>query len=72
MPPFSTSDFFFFFFFIYQQVPELPLQNGCPFPSAASPVAMATIVSAVTMTTEDAVKKAMMVKLDISVSINVW
>lgn len=48
------------------KVPELPLQNGCPFPSAASPVAMATMVSAVTMTTEDAVKKAMMVKLDIS------
>ena len=52
----------------FQDTSELPLQNGCQFPSAASSVSMATVTSAVTMTTCDAVKKAMSVRLDISVS----
>ena len=52
----------------FQDISKIPLQNGCQFPSAASPVTMATVISATTMTTKESVKKAMVVQLDISVS----
>lgn len=47
-----------------------PLQNGCDFPSAASPVAMATVLSIRTLTHPSAVKKTLAVELDITVSDN--
>ena len=43
-------------------------QNGFPFPSARGDVSMATIVSASRMTRHDAVKTALKLELDISVS----
>ncbi|XP_038078300.1 methionine synthase reductase-like [Patiria miniata] len=45
---------------------DLPVQGGAPMPSAASPVTMATLVSATRLTRADAVKTALDVELDIS------
>ena len=47
---------------------ELPLQGGAAMPSAASPVTMANLASVTRLTREDAVKTALDVELDISVS----
>lgn len=44
----------------------VPLQNGCSFPSAASPVTMATVTSIRTLTAPSSVKKTMLMELDIS------
>ncbi|KAH3826153.1 hypothetical protein DPMN_128049 [Dreissena polymorpha] len=47
-------------------VDELPLQNGCSFPSAASPVVMATVQSICTLTAPSSVKKALAVTISIA------
>lgn len=51
----------------FQNVEALPLQNGCDLPSAASPVTMATVVSAKTLTHPTAVKKTLICEVDITV-----
>ena len=51
-----------------QNLDLLQPQNGCPFPSARGDVSMATIMSASRMTHQDAVKTALKMELDISVS----
>eukprot|EP00058_Branchiostoma_floridae_P027416 XP_002612907.1 hypothetical protein BRAFLDRAFT_282133 [Branchiostoma floridae] len=43
----------------------LPLQSGCPFPSAAADVVMATVTMATRLTRHDAVKTALDIELDI-------
>lgn len=48
------------------EVRELPHQNSAALPSAATPVSMVTVSRIQTMTSEMAVKKAMLVELDIS------
>ncbi|XP_013395361.1 methionine synthase reductase-like [Lingula anatina] len=45
---------------------QIPVQNGCPMPSATSAVTMATIVSATRLTREDALKTALDIELDIT------
>ncbi|XP_019632144.1 PREDICTED: methionine synthase reductase-like [Branchiostoma belcheri] len=47
-------------------VEELPLQGGCPFPSAATDVVMATVTTATRLTRHDAVKTALDIELDVS------
>ncbi|XP_052212752.1 methionine synthase reductase-like [Dreissena polymorpha] len=47
-------------------VDELPLQNGCSFPSAASPVVMATVQSIRTLTAPSSVKKTLVVTISIA------
>ncbi|KAI8495711.1 hypothetical protein Bbelb_266830 [Branchiostoma belcheri] len=47
-------------------VEELPLQGGCPFPSAATDVVMATVTTATRLTRQDAVKTALDIELDVS------
>ena len=44
------------------------IQNGCPFPSAASDVVMATVTAARRLTTQDAVKKTLLLTLDTKVT----
>ena len=52
----------------FQDVHTLPLQNGAAPPSASSDISMATVVTATQLTSDDAVKKALKMELDISVS----
>ncbi|XP_066300342.1 methionine synthase reductase-like [Branchiostoma lanceolatum] len=47
-------------------VEELPLQGGCPFPSAATDVVMATVTTATRLTRHDSVKTALDIGLDVS------
>ncbi|XP_078580373.1 methionine synthase reductase-like isoform X1 [Branchiostoma floridae x Branchiostoma japonicum] len=47
-------------------IEELPLQGGCPFPSASADVVMATVTMATRLTRHDAVKTALDIELDIS------
>ena len=47
-------------------------QNGFPFPSARADVSEASIVSASRMTRHDAVKTALKLELDISVSYQIF
>ncbi|KAL3837612.1 hypothetical protein ACJMK2_022958 [Sinanodonta woodiana] len=44
---------------------ELPFQNGCNFPSSASPVVMATISKVKVLTAETAVKKTLCITLNL-------
>ena len=53
---------------MFQDLSSIPLQNGCPLPTSSSPVTMATVSKATVMTQEDAVKKALKMELDVSVS----
>lgn len=48
----------------YVNLHDLPLQNGCPLPSASCSVSMATIMSANVLTSKDSVKKTLCLKLD--------
>ncbi|XP_041372278.1 methionine synthase reductase-like [Gigantopelta aegis] len=47
---------------------NVTLQNGCPFPSAASNVTIATVTSAKRLTTQDAVKKTLLLTLNLKES----
>ncbi|VDH92943.1 methionine synthase reductase [Mytilus galloprovincialis] len=43
---------------------EIPLQNGCPMPSASSEITMARVTSSSVLTKEEAVKKTLCLKLN--------
>ncbi|XP_063422616.1 methionine synthase reductase-like [Mytilus trossulus] len=43
---------------------EIPLQNGCPMPSASSEITMARVISSSVLTKEEAVKKTLCLKLN--------
>ena len=56
--------------FTFQNVKSLPIQNNYPFPSAKTDIQRVTIASAEVLTGCDALKTALKLTLDISVSIS--
>lgn len=60
---------FKYFTLSLQNLTEIPLQNGCPMPSASSEITMARVTSSSVLTKEEAVKKTLCLKLNTQVNI---